>query len=174
MQPETRMLYKLIILYILNKVDFPMTNTQLSNFLLEKEYTNFFNAQQTLSDLEDDEFVRSDTINKSYMYRITDLGRETLSFFNTTISVEIRDEIDLYMAAHEYSFREEASTIAECFEIKKDEYIVRLQVLERGSSIIDLNLMVSSNEAAEQICRQWRSKSSDIYAYVISSLLSDE
>ncbi|MFW5631973.1 MAG: DUF4364 family protein, partial [Acetivibrio ethanolgignens] len=28
-------LYKLIILFILDKVDFPLTNAQLSNFILE-------------------------------------------------------------------------------------------------------------------------------------------
>ena len=38
MQPEALMLYKLMILYILDKVEFPLTQTQLTNFLLEKEY----------------------------------------------------------------------------------------------------------------------------------------
>ena len=34
--------YKLIILYMLDKVDFPLTNTQISNFILEKGYTSYF------------------------------------------------------------------------------------------------------------------------------------
>ena len=40
MQSDTLTLYKLIILFILDKVDFPLTNAQLSDFILEKEYTN--------------------------------------------------------------------------------------------------------------------------------------
>lgn len=35
-------LYKLIVLYMLEKVDFPLSNTQISDFFLEKEYTNYF------------------------------------------------------------------------------------------------------------------------------------
>ena len=31
-------LYKLIILYILNRVDFPLTNAQISEFILEEGY----------------------------------------------------------------------------------------------------------------------------------------
>ncbi len=31
--------YKLIVLYMLDHVDFPLTNTQISNFVLDKEYT---------------------------------------------------------------------------------------------------------------------------------------
>ena len=33
-------LYKLIILYMLQNVNFPLSNTQISDFILEKEYTN--------------------------------------------------------------------------------------------------------------------------------------
>ena len=154
MQPETRMLYKLIILYILDKVDFPMTNVQITNFLLEKDYTTYFNTQQTLSDLVDDEFIRRETLNNTSMYRITDSGRETLSFFQSSVSLAIRTEIDQY--------------------ISENQYIARLQVLERGLAIIDLNLIVSSKEAADHICTQWKKKSSDIYGYIISSLLFKE
>ena len=35
-------LYKLIILYMLDKVDFPLTNSQLSEFILDKGYTDYF------------------------------------------------------------------------------------------------------------------------------------
>ena len=37
MQPETLMLYKLIVLYILDRVDFPMTNAQLATFITARE-----------------------------------------------------------------------------------------------------------------------------------------
>lgn len=33
-------LYKLIILYMLTKVNFPMTNAQISDFILGEEYTS--------------------------------------------------------------------------------------------------------------------------------------
>ena len=32
-------IYKLTILYMLDKAGFPLSNTQISNFFLEKEYT---------------------------------------------------------------------------------------------------------------------------------------
>ena len=51
MQSDTFMLYKLMILYILSRVDFPLTNAQLTAFILEKEYTNYFNIQRAISNL---------------------------------------------------------------------------------------------------------------------------
>ena len=38
--------YKLIVLYMLDQVDFPLTNTQISNFMLNKDYTTYFTVQQ--------------------------------------------------------------------------------------------------------------------------------
>ena len=35
-------LYKLIVLYLLKKVNFPLTNAQISEFILEQGYTTYF------------------------------------------------------------------------------------------------------------------------------------
>ena len=35
-------LYKLMILYILNASEFPLTNSQVCEFLLDKGYTTYF------------------------------------------------------------------------------------------------------------------------------------
>ena len=37
-------LYKLIILYLLKKVNFPLTNGQISAFIVEEEYTSYFRS----------------------------------------------------------------------------------------------------------------------------------
>jgi len=53
-------------------VDFPLTNGQLTNFILEKDYTNYFNIQQTISELIDDQYIIAETIRNSSLYQITD------------------------------------------------------------------------------------------------------
>ncbi len=173
MQAETLMLYKLIVLYILDKVDFPLTNVQLTNFILEKEYTNYFNIQQAISELIDDNYISSETIRNSSLYQITESGKETLSFFSHSISQAIRDDIDAYLKEHKYSLRNEVSTLADYYEHKKDEYITRLRVMEGESAIIELKLSVPTEREANLICNNWRNRSSDIYAYVISSLIAE-
>jgi len=173
MEPEARMLYKLIILYFLDRVDFPISNAQLTNFILDKDYTNYFNVQETLGDLIEDDYVRSDKINDNHVYLITEAGHEALSFFNTTLSPVIKDEIDAFIQEHAFALREETSTFADYHVLRKNEYVTRLQVWERGTTIIDLNLNVSSEEAADIICKNWRQKSSDIYAFILTNLMAD-
>lgn len=56
---EPLTLYKLIILYMLEKVDFPLTNAQISGFVLDKGYTTYFHLQQAISELIDSELIES-------------------------------------------------------------------------------------------------------------------
>ena len=44
-------LYKLMILYMLDHVNFPLTNSQLTDFFLDHEYTTYFTLQQALNEL---------------------------------------------------------------------------------------------------------------------------
>lgn len=171
MQTDTLTLYKLIILYILDKVDFPLTNSQLSDFILEKEYTNYFNIQQAISELTEQELVTVSTIRHSSYYRITETGKETLTFFNNKISDAIKDDILEYLRNNKYALREEVSNIADYYEEKMNEFVVRCQVKEQGSSIIDLSLIVPTEDAAIAICNNWRKNSQEVYSYLMKTLL---
>lgn len=170
MQSESIMLYKLIILYILDRMDFPITNTELTRFILEKEYCNYLTIQQTLEDLIEDNYVEVEHSHNSYLYRITPSGKETLSFFYTRISVAIRDDIDAYLSEKEYQLREMVSTTADYYEAKKNEFVVELRVVERDSELVHINLLVTSAAEADMICSRWKECSADVYGYLISTL----
>lgn len=170
MQSESLMLYKLIILYILDQMDFSITNTELTRFIVEKGYTGYIEVQQTLQELIEDNYVEVEHTHNSYLYRITPGGKETLSFFYTKISVAIRDDIDAYLSEKEYQLREMVASRADYYEAKKNEFVVDLRVVERNSELVHINLLVTSAEEADTICSHWKDCSADIYGYLISTL----
>ena len=49
MEQEQLTLYKLMILYLIEKVDFPLSNSQISEFILDKGYTNYFYCSESFS-----------------------------------------------------------------------------------------------------------------------------
>lgn len=171
MTSDAMTLYKLIILFILDKVDFSLTNAQLSDFILNKGYTNYFNIQQAINELEEVELIHGKTIRNSSYFEITREGKETLSFFNKEIGDTIKNEILEYLRENKYQLREEVSTVSDFYEEKKGEYITRCYVQERGSKIVEVSLNVSSEEEAMSICNNWRDKSQEIYAYLMRELL---
>ena len=89
-------LYKLIVLYMLNRVNFPMTNAQVSDYILEKEYTNYLTLQQVINELSDAHMISLETIRNRTHLSITAEGRETLKFFQNLINYAIKQDIDDY------------------------------------------------------------------------------
>ena len=89
-------LYKLMILYMLNHVNFPLTNSQLTDFFLSHEYTTYFTLQQALNDLLEAGLIHMESIHNSSRYEITKEGEDTLSFFGNNISSAIIADIDLF------------------------------------------------------------------------------
>ena len=157
---------------MLEKVDFPLTNAHITNFMLDKDYTDYFTIQQVLSELVDAEFITSETIRNTPRYLITESGRETLSFFGNKISTAIQNDVLSYLKENKFKLRNETSTTSDYFEEKKGEYMVRLKVKERNSTVIELNLTVPTEDDAIKLCSNWSNKSQDIYATVLSTLLS--
>ena len=78
---ESFTLYKLIVLYMLDKVDFPLTNGQISEFILDKGYTSYFTLQQAISEMVESGFLREETTHNRTLYHLTPDGAETIKFF---------------------------------------------------------------------------------------------
>lgn len=173
MQQDTLTLYKLIILFMLDKVDFPLTNAQISDFILEKGYTNYFHIQQSVSALQDNDFITTETIRNSSYLRITDAGRDVLGYCLSDISLTIQQEILDYLQEHRYQLRDEVSVVADYYEEKKDVFVARCIAKDGDTNVIELNLNVASEEEASTICNNWQEKSEEIYAYLIQQLLAE-
>ena len=108
-------LYKLIVLYMLNRVTFPMTTAQVSDFVLEREYTNFLTLQQVINELTDAGMISSETIRNRTHLSITDEGREALQFFQNRINEEIKQEINTYFRENEFTLRNEVSVLGDYY-----------------------------------------------------------
>ena len=61
---------------MLDKVDFPLTNAQISEFILNKGYTTYFKLQQALSELTEAELIREETSHNRTLYHLTEDGAQ--------------------------------------------------------------------------------------------------
>lgn len=168
---EAFTLYKLIVLYMLEKLDFPLTNGQISEFILDKGYTNYFTLQQTLSELVEAGFIREESTHNRTLYHLTEEGAETIQFFKSNISPAIRQDVDTFMKEKSYELKNEVSVKADYYPNNAGEYDVRCQILENGASIIDLTLTVPTEDEAVTVANNWNKKNQEIYAQIMTSLL---
>ncbi len=163
-------LYKLIVLYMLNRVTFPIALAQISEFILEKEYTNYLTLQQVIGELTDANMVTTQTANNRTLLNITEEGRETLNYFENHISETIKTEILEYFKQKEFELRNELSVQSNYYKSTTGDYEAHLIAKERNVNLIELKLSVPNKETASAICDNWQAKNQDIYQYIMKQL----
>ena len=171
MLSEPMTLYKLMNLYMLKQVNFPLTNAQLSNFFLEHDYTTYFTLQQALNELLDACLIRMETIRNSTRYEITQEGMDTLDFFVDKISPAIIQDMDEYLKENKIRLRNEVGVIADFYKSTNKDYVVHCEVREGKAPLIRLDLSVPDKDQAEYMCSNWREKSQEIYSFAMKSLM---
>ncbi len=163
-------LYKIIILYMLEKVNFPLSNNQITNFFLDHGYTSYFHVQQTINELLESKLMEEKKQGTSTCYQTTEEGRTTLSYFEKKISDEIREEINTYLKENDYEMRNANSIKAEYYRTPEQEYVVQCQVREKKTILINLELTVPTEDIAKSFCSHWTKKNQEIYAYLMETL----
>ena len=152
---------------MLKHAESSLTNSQISEFILDREYTNYFHLQQAISELVEAELITMDTRSN----RITEDGIKTLSFFQKDLSPEIKQEVREYLKSTGFKAQERIVTPADYYITKQGTYSVRCQLIEKGNSLIDLNIAAPNLEAAQSICKEWSTHYQEIYGKIMEELL---
>lgn len=97
MLSEPMTLYKLMNLYMLKKVNFPLTNAQLTDFFLRMNTPAILRSSRPLAELKDSGLIHAESTHSTTRYEITKEGEETLNFFENNISPAIIEDMDTYL-----------------------------------------------------------------------------
>lgn len=168
---EPLTLYKLMILYLLKSVNFPLTNSQLSGFFLDYEYTTYFTFQQVINELIDARLITSHSARNATRYEITPEGEETLGFFGSDISSGAIEDMNKFLKTNKFKLRSESSSYSDYYEAPNGNYVVHAEVREGKAILFGIDLSVPDRDSAELMCSKWNEKNQKIYAYMIKQLL---
>lgn len=163
-------LYKLIILYMLSKVECPLTKAQIGDFILEKEYTNFMTLQKVIGEMIDSGLVTAQSFRNRTHLKMTDDGIQTIEYFANDINSDIKAEIDAYIKENELELKNETSIISDYYKSTSGEWEAHLIAKDKNINLIDITMSVPFEEMAASICDNWNKKNQDIYQYLVSQL----
>lgn len=164
-------IYKVAILYMLNRSGFPLTNMKISSFFLERDYTDYFRVQEALGGLEDAGLIRSAFTRSNAQYSITDEGRATLDLQMDKMTAGIAEDVRKFLSDNEAALRQENSMRADYYKTTGPDYAVRLQLLSGKKRELDLTLLVRSKKQAEAVCANWKNQNEEVYMYLMDILL---
>ena len=165
---------KLLVLYILKVLKQPITNSQLTEIILENSFINYFTLQQYISELLEAQFINYIEVSDKNLIRLTEKGENVLSFFKDRISASKLNSITEYIKSHIDLIKKELTIHSDYTITKNNNFLIHIKALEDDSPLIDLKLSVPTKKQATYVCNKWQENPSEIYNQIIKLLLNEE
>ncbi len=162
--------YKLIILYMLDRAEGEVTQGMLSSFLLESGYANFVSLAESYAQLEKQGLVRIILSGDKKFLKLTDAGIQALGFFGGQLSPQIRSQVDEWLVENGRRIREDREVTAVYERMTSGVYEVRMSVREKDVTLLEVKIAVPDAASAEAVAGKWAEKNADIYQYLIENL----
>lgn len=170
---ETLAENKVLILYILNSVKEPLTNTNLYKIVLAVVDMNYFYFQQFLLDLISNDYVMHYQNEDNTLYQITDKGIQTLELTEDILPGIIKLQVDTNLKGAIEEANDESSIIAEYTPKNENYYNITCKIVEKNETIFEIKSFAGSREQAKQIVDNWKSYAIQIYPKMIEILTAN-
>lgn len=171
--PDLQLKSKIKLLYIINQFSVPLTNQQLTDFILEHDIMNYFDLQQFLTDLVDSSMLEYSSSEGDQYYIITESGKNTLDLFSDRVSQSLRRTINDSVDSKKKSFVIKTNISADYTKEDDNDYMVHLSVKEGIYTLMDIKVNVVSNKHAKQICDNWQKKAQYLYGDILNRLVDE-
>ncbi len=169
---ETLAENKVLILYILNRIDRPVNNDELFQLVLSIEEMNYFYFQQFLLDLLENKYIETNQEDEysEQIYRLTSSGKETLELTKDLIPGIIKLKIDSTIKGELQEIEEEVSIISEFTPKDEGGFMVTCKIIEHNKTLFEVSTFASSREQAKAISDNWKENAVNIYPKIIHLL----
>lgn len=167
---ETLAENKVLILYILNKVNKPLSNNALLKLVISITDMNYFYFQQFLLDLIENKYIVTYEVDGEILYKITDEGKEALELTQDIIPGIIKFRIDSNFKENLDIIKDEFSITADFIPQSEKEYSVKCKLVENSKTLFEIQVFAGSHEQAKIITENWKNNASTIYPKLLEIL----
>lgn len=167
---ETLAENKVLILYILSRVNKPITNDALYTILSSAVDLNYFYFEQFLLDLINVKYVICYDKETQNVYEITESGKNTLDLTLDILPGIIKLKVDTNFKSKMENFQNEESIVAEFTPKSENEYEVECKIIEDREVVFEIKTLAYSREQAQHIVENWKKNARTLYPKLLSTL----
>jgi len=164
---------KLILLYLIDKIDIPLSHSQISQFALGESIMNYFELQECLGEMIESDYLETATENNTTRHTLTEQGQQTLELFETHIPLHLKNKINNFILENRRSIKRDYETSANYFkDTNTGDFIVKCGLYEDEKMMMEINISVVSREHAKLICSNWKQNLATLYGDILSTLIT--
>ncbi len=163
---------KLLILFAVDELG-PLTSLQLLQILAEYNLMDYITMQLTLGDMMATGHLSSIPHALGPLYTLSSEGRESLALFLHRLPHSMRALIHDAVPEWKPRFARETQMLADFHRREDGKYDLRLRLMEKDSSLLDMTLVLPSRDMADQLSRRWQEAAPAFYGYLMKELGDD-
>lgn len=161
---------KVLILYILNNIQKPVTNDTLLQLILSIDDMNYFYFKQYLLDLIENKYIIEVLKDNEKLYTITETGKRTLELTLDILPGIKKLKVDSKIKDELSQIEDSVSVTSEFEPYHLNEFLVTCKIVENSSTIFEVKTVATDREQAKKITENWEKNSEKIYPQILKIL----
>ena len=167
---------KLTILYLINRMELSMSRAQITEFLLGQDIMSYFDIEQTLSQLTEQNMLAATYENaqdaSTTRYTATNEGLTNLELLQGHLPRNLRLIINQFVEENRGKVRRDFEVTAAYFPIvETHEYQVKCGAYEDKRALMEITVSVETRDQAKLLQSNWRANASRLYQRILAELV---
>lgn len=155
---------------MLNVTKAPLSNSDISDYILDKGYTDSIKLQVAISESISDGLIQTTPMHNRTYLSLTEEGKATIASLESRIAPGVRNEIYEYLLSQSSELKERHS-IQTSHRKTESGYEADFIAMDKDGVLMKLTLSFPTESLAVSACDNFRNNSTDIYSYIISKLM---
>ena len=161
---------KLLILYILQKINKPINYKELLELVISISEMNYFNFRQLLMELANDKFILKYNQNDEEIIELTEEGNNALDLTINMLPGILKLNVDSKFKQNFNEIKDKFSVLAEYTPITENDFLVKCKIIENNITVFNLEAYAGSRENAKKIVENWNNNAEEIYPKILNIL----
>ena len=164
---------KLLLLFLIEKMELPLSRSQITDYVQQAEFMDYYTLQQTLAEMVEGGYLEEASDSNNTRYSITGDGQTTLEYFEKHIPSSVRAMINSYIKEKRRDIKKDYETNATYFpNVENNEFIVKCGVYEDERALMEISVSVDTRDQARIIQTNWNSHAKVLYGKLIETLIT--
>ena len=158
---------KFLILYIAARVSEPLPPEGMQELTMCDDGIDYFDFSQCLNELVETEHLRRDQEER---YVITPKGLKNSEICQSSLPYSVRMKADKLIAAYRQELLRRAQVQAQVTRRENGTYTVELRLSDDVDDLMQLRLMVATEEMARDLAGRFERDPEQIYSQLVAAL----
>ncbi|MGI5841813.1 MAG: DUF4364 family protein [Christensenellales bacterium] len=177
MTEEKSTINKLILLFVLDKMEIPLTENSIVEICTsgKNPWINYMEYRDIKQELIEVGFIyKTSETGGEERYNLTYEGRNCLSHFYSRIPLKLREEITTFTKENRLHFKRSQEYVGDYSKNDDGSYTVTLRIRAPfiNQPMLELKTKAPSRQSAIEAVKKWKDKAHLVYEYIYETLIN--